>query len=119
MGSDGWTTPVASCLMATSGDGEPRVSTIRGVAWVLVLKAAAVSMSKIALFNLRLPFFMGSGFVAGETVPHCWILLLRPDACDEASTRVGLPFAPIWSLLPRERKPVVMDWQCGAKTHVL
>lgn len=64
-----WTVPVASCLMATSENGEPFTSTVFGAVCALVLKAAAVSISKIALFSFRLPFFEGSRFVTGGMVP--------------------------------------------------
>ena len=81
---------MASCLTVTSGSGGPFASTIRGAACVLVLKAAAVSISKIVLFNFRLPFLGGPGFVTGGAVPYCWIWLLGLDACDEA-----LSLAPV------------------------
>ena len=95
-GSCGMTVPVASCWTEISGRGGFLVSTtIEGSACALVLNAAAVSTSKIVVFNFRLLFLGGSGFFAGGTVTGCCIWLLGPAACDEAFTGIGLSLAPV------------------------
>lgn len=95
--------------MTSSGSGELFASAILCVARAFFLKAAAVSMSKIALFSFRLPFFEGSGFVTGGIVPHCWIWLLGPAARVEAFARLSMIlFGVVRPLFARERELMVM-----------
>lgn len=102
-------TPVASCWAVPSGSGGLLVPTVGGSACALVLKAAAVSTSKIALFNFRLPLFRGWGFVTGRIVPDCCIWVLGLVACAEAPAGMVLSLAPVgvaWSFLPEESGPL-------------